>query len=115
MEMGHVKPRYVLKPPCFVFPCTRELLPGLEFGSSCGGEEMNEEPNSTSPLPPPKAREQSAEGEKRQGLLPSDNVYYENNKDSSLAWASLTHEEPGKHPFSLKTSHTGIVRTERKT
>ena len=73
---------------------------------------MNEEPNSTSPLPPLKAREQSAEEEKWEGLLPGDNVYCKNNKDSSMAWASLTHEEPGKHPFSLKTSHTGTVRTE---
>ena len=39
---------------------------------------------------------------RRQGLLPGDNVYLKNNKDSSLAWASLTHKEPGKHPFSLK-------------
>ena len=100
MELGHVKPHLCLKTTVLPFSCTRELLPGSEFGSSCGGEEMNEEPNSTMPLPPPKARERSAEEEKRQGLLPGDNVYYENNKDSSLAWALLTRKEPGKHPFN---------------
>ena len=38
-----------LKPPCSPFSCTQELPLGSEFGSSRGGKEMNEGPNSTSP------------------------------------------------------------------
>ena len=37
------------------FSRTRELFPGLELGRSCGDKEINEGPNSTSPLPPPRA------------------------------------------------------------
>ena len=50
----------------------------------------------------------------RQGLLPGDNVYLKNNKDSflgmGLAHARITRQAP----FFINTSQTGTTRMECK-
>ena len=82
--------------------CTQELPPGSEFGSSRGDKEMNEGPNSTSLLPPPRAREWSTEVGRRQGLLPGDNVYLKNNKDSFLGMGLAHAQRTRQAPFFIK-------------
>ena len=84
------------------FSCTQELSPGSELGRSRGGKKMNEGPNPTSPLPPPRAREWSTEVRGRQGLLPGDNVYLKNNKDSLLCMGLAHAQRARQAPFFIK-------------
>ena len=87
---------YILKPPCSPFPVPKSYPTRSELGRSRGGKKVNEEPSSTLPVPPPRAREWSTEVGGRQGLLPGDNVYLRNNKDSFLGMG-LAHA-----PFFIK-------------
>ena len=97
-----------LKPPCSRFPVPKSYVLGRNLVVVMVARKWTRGLTVLHPLPPPRSREWSTEVGRRQGQLRGDNVYLRNNKDSSLAWASLTHKKPGKHPFSLKTSHTGI-------
>ena len=51
---------------------------------------------------------------RRQGLLPGDNVYLKNNKDSFLGMGLANAQRTRQAPFFINTFQTGTIRTECK-